>query len=392
MSKHHRVLRPVSIGVALLIVALVVEYVVLPDLPGLKHTFHLLGTVNVGYLVLGFGLEVLSLLSYAFLTRAVLPPGAIHVTRAWRIDLSTLAVSHVIPGGTAAGTPLGYRLLTESNVSGADAGFAIGTQGIGSAIVLNAVFWVALVISIPFHPFNLLYGIAAGVGAVLLGIAALLVLAFTRGEEHAVRIVRAIATKLPKVDPAKVEATMRQLAARVSTLMKDPALLWRSVAWASANWLFDAASLWVFLLAFGKLLNPVDLLVAYGLANIMAVIPITPGGLGIIEGILIPTIAGFGTPKGIAILAVLGYRFVNFWLPIPVGFGTYLSLKIPADRARHQEELASSVEKGFPPGDSEGDGAANVNGYGRSIGSEALGQGEDLEGGRGYRGRHGQAP
>jgi len=107
---------------------------------------------------------------------------------------------------------------------------------------------------------------------------------------------------------------------------------------------------------------------------------------------LIPTIAGFGTPKGIAILAVLGYRFVNFWLPIPVGFGTYLSLKIPADRARRQEELAPSVEKGFPPGDPDGDRAANVNGYGRPIGSEARGQGEDLEGGGGHRSRHGQAP
>ena len=98
--------------------------------------------------------------------------------------------------------------------------------------------------------------------------------------------------------------------------------------WAAANWLLDAASLWVFIAAFGRLISPIDLLVAYGLANILAVIPITPGGLGVIEGVLIPTLAGFGVDKGVATVAVLAYRLVNFWLPIPVGGGCYLSLRI----------------------------------------------------------------
>jgi hypothetical protein len=89
----------------------------------------------------------------------------------------------------------------------------------------------------------------------------------------------------------------------------------------------DAACLWVFILAFGHTISPIDLLVAYGLANILAVIPITPGGLGIIEGLLIPTLVGFGVPHAQAILAVLSYRLVNFWIPIPVGGVAYASLR-----------------------------------------------------------------
>ena len=73
--------------------------------------------------------------------------------------------------------------------------------------------------------------------------------------------------------------------------------------------------------------SPIDLLVAYGLANILAVIPITPAGLGVVEGVLIPTLVGFHVPKTIAILGVIGYRLVNFWLPIPVGGVAYLSLR-----------------------------------------------------------------
>jgi uncharacterized protein (TIRG00374 family) len=74
-------------------------------------------------------------------------------------------------------------------------------------------------------------------------------------------------------------------------------------------------------------ISPVDLLVAYGLANIFAVIPVTPGGLGIIEGVLIATLVGFGVPHSQAILAVLAYRLVNFWIPIPVGGVAYASLQ-----------------------------------------------------------------
>jgi hypothetical protein len=102
------------------------------------------------------------------------------------------------------------------------------------------------------------------------------------------------------------------------------------VGWAAANWILDAASLYVFIAAFHKLVSPIDLFVAYGLANILAVIPITPSGLGVVEGVLIPTLVGFGVPNTNkqALLAVLGWRLVNFWLPIPVGGAAYLSLQL----------------------------------------------------------------
>jgi uncharacterized protein (TIRG00374 family) len=80
---------------------------------------------------------------------------------------------------------------------------------------------------------------------------------------------------------------------------------------------------------------PIDLLVAYGLANILAVIPITPSGLGVVEGVLIPTLVGFHVPKTTAILGVISYRLINFWLPIPVGGVSYLSLRWRTRHARH---------------------------------------------------------
>ena len=125
----------------------------------------------------------------------------------------------------------------------------------------------------------------------------------------------------------------------------DRALMRRAVLWAAANWLLDAASLFVFLAAFGHIENPDGVLVAYGLAYVLAAIPVTPGGLGIVEGVLVPSLVGFGATRAVAIVAVIGYRLVNFWLPIPVGAGAYLSLRTRSVRGttKRRQELGRAV-------------------------------------------------
>jgi hypothetical protein len=105
-------------------------------------------------------------------------------------------------------------------------------------------------------------------------------------------------------------------------------LLSAVIGWATANWLLDAASLWVFLRAFGGDVPLDGLIVAFGLANIICSFPITPGGLGIVEGVYIPTLVGFGLSRSVATLGVLTYRLAQYWLPILLGALAYLSLRV----------------------------------------------------------------
>lgn len=346
--RHIRLIKKsVKRGLIGFLLALVIEYLVLPQLAGANKALHLIGHINVGFALLGLGLEAGAILAYAILTRAVLPVGSPSLFRLLRIDLSSLAVSHVLPGGTAGGTGVSYRLLTEAGVRGSDAGFGLATQGIGSAVVLNAMLWLALLVSIPLRGFNPLYGTAAILGLVVFAAFGALVVLLTRGEERAARALHVIASHLPYVKEEAVTDLVRRLAVRLRELGSDRRLLARAVAWAAANWLLDAASLWVFLLAFHHLTSPDSLLVAYGLANVLAAIPITPGGLGVVEGVLTTLLVGFGTTRGIAILAVISYRLVNFWLPIPVGALAYLSLRVEpgAPRRRKAEELERLAEQ-----------------------------------------------
>jgi hypothetical protein len=319
--------RNVKIALMVLLLFFVGEYILLPELASARREAHQLSHLNIIWLILGALLEVAALVAYTQLTHTVLSPGAPDRWRIFRINMWALAISHTLPGGQVPGTAASYRLLTEANVSGSTAAFGLATQGIGSAVVLNVIFWLALLISIPLQGYNPLYGFAALLGVFLLAIFAAMIFFLTRGEKHAAVFLKKVADRLPFVRAETVTALVQKVADRMKILFTSSDLLLKAGGWAAANWLLDCASLWVFLLAFGAHVDPVDTLVAYGLANILAVIPITPSGLGVVEITVIAILKGFGVPGGVAAAGVLSWRLVNFWLPIPFGGASYLSLR-----------------------------------------------------------------
>ncbi len=350
----HRLPFPVSVALTLATLFLIGKFLLLPKLKANSGHFDALAHVNPWYLILGMALEVGALIAYALLTRTVLPNNRLSFSKIFRIDLSTLSISHIVPGGTAAGTALGFRLLSASGCSSADATFALSIQGVGSALVLNALLWLGLIASIPLKGLNPLYASAAVIGVLLLGAFGGVVFLLTEGRQRAVGIVKRTAGHLPFVDGDRVERAFRQLAERLVEMGKDRRLLFRAVFWAAANWALDAASLWVFLLSFGHTTLPPYLLVAYGLAYVLAFIPITPGGLGIVETALVYVLVGFGSPHADTLLAVLSYRTVNFLLPIPIGAIAYLSLKFDSavSDSRNKaslKDLASTARRDAEP-------------------------------------------
>jgi putative heme transporter len=347
-----------------LVGAVVVEYLVLPQIAGTRKALDLLGRVDVWWLAVGVVLEIGAILAYAQLTRALLPrDDRLSLGKTSRITMSTLALSHVVPGGAIAGGTLGYRLLVAAGVTGTDAGFVLATQGLGSAVILNVLLWVGLVVTIPLRGFHPLYGTAAVLGALALTGVGLAVLLLTRGEERAARIVCRVADRLPFLDPNMIGEGMHRVSARLSGMLGDRALLTRAATWAALNWLLDAASLWVFLAAFGQHIGPDGLLVAYGLAYVLAAIPVTPGGLGVVEAILTTMLVAFGSPRGPALLGVVSYRLVNFWLPIPLGGVAYASLRVDRAvdaRAELKAQARQAIETAPSPIEWAGERGINV--------------------------------
>jgi len=320
---------PLRHSAVIFLLLLLLEYVVAPELVGASRHLYLLTHIHVGWVVAGFVFEAASLASYALLSRSLLPGTRPSYSTILRIDLSGLAISHVLPGGSAGSAGLGYRLLTRNGVNGADAAFAMATQGIGSAVVLNGLLWCSLVISIPIAGFHPIYVVVALVGMLVLLVVGALVYSLTHGEQGAIRFARSVGSRIPRLDPDRVEVLVRRLGSSLRDLAADRNVLRRALRWAVLNWLLDAASLWAFVAAFGIYVDPFELFAAYGIANVLAVIPVTPGGLGLIDAAAPALLVSFGVTRSPATLAVLAWRLVNFWIPIPIGAAAYVSLRVP---------------------------------------------------------------
>lgn len=334
--------------VQVIVAIFLLNYVALPQIAGFGRAVTQLRTVNAALLVLGLGLELAAFFAYSKLTQAALTPSHITAPTLTRIQLATKAVTNVVPGGSAAGTALGYRLLTLAGVEPSAAGFALATAGLGSAVVLNLLLWSTLLISIPISGVNPLYVTVALVGVFVLGAFGIVVVFLVRGAERADRIVQGLARRFSFVDPAVVSGVIRRLGGRIRLLATDRRTLLRLVGWSVANWLLDASALWVFLRAFGASVRPDSLIVAFCIANVLAAIPITPGGLGVIEVTLTTMLTFFGVPSATNPIAVNSYRLAAYWLPIPLGAAAYLSLRVGRWRVDRKDSLRRLRDEAGP--------------------------------------------
>jgi uncharacterized protein (TIRG00374 family) len=308
-------------GIVIFALLLIVEYLVVPELVGASKDLYLLGRVNAFWLAGGVFLEFASLFCYGLLTQALLPPGAHNpgLSVLFRIDLAAAAVAHVIPAGTLGSAGLGYKLFTDAGIKGRDAAVMMTAKGLGSTVVLNILLWLSLVISIPLAGFHPIYATVAITGAVIIGAVAALAFGFLRGAKRASRILHAVGDRIPGLSGDRLEHGLLEAAKSLRALGRDRRTLVMSLTWATLNWLLDAASLWCFVAAFGRFVNPVELFAAYGIANVAGALPVTPAGLGVVDSVAPLLLVSFGVTRSVATLGVLGWRLVNFWLPIPIG-------------------------------------------------------------------------
>jgi len=248
----------------------------------------------------------------------------------WPIVTSQLAsgaLGRVVPGGAAAAGALQYRMLTQAGIPSSLAGIGIGT----GSIVLLATLAALPVLAIP----AVLLGVAvperlyqAGLVAIaiflaLLGIGATL-LASDRAVAWVGRTWIRIGTRLRprKPPPADLPDRWRDQRDLVRHALGER--WWEAVAGASGRWLFDWLTLVTALAAVDQRPRPTLILLAFCAAQLLGQIPITPGGLGVVEAGLTGSLVLIGVPAGAAAVATLAYRLVSYWLALPAGGVAFL--------------------------------------------------------------------
>ncbi len=100
-----------------------------------------------------------------------------------------------------------------------------------------------------------------------------------------------------------------------------------SICGALLFWFGDIFCLYFALLSFNYTPHISIVIFTYCVSKIMATISFIPGGLGVIEASMSLLLIGFGVPAPTALAAVLIFRLISFWLPIPLGLVSFLNLQ-----------------------------------------------------------------
>ena len=108
----------------------------------------------------------------------------------------------------------------------------------------------------------------------------------------------------------------------IGLVARRPVALLAAAAW----WGFDIAALAAGFHAFGSVPDATVLVMGYFVGMLGNLLPL-PGGVGGVEGGMIGAFVAFGEPASLALVAVLAYRLVSFWLPTVVGGPAYLVLR-----------------------------------------------------------------
>jgi uncharacterized membrane protein YbhN (UPF0104 family) len=135
------------------------------------------------------------------------------------------------------------------------------------------------------------------------------------------------------------------LTALFMTVKSVPARHWLpALGSAVANWLTDLLCLFFALRAFGVSVSVVGVAVLYVVTQLVRQVPLTPGGIGVIEATLLTGLVSLGADPALAAGGVLAYRLLSFGLVVPAGLTGWL---LTRTRTSHGPS-SSAVPTGSP--------------------------------------------
>lgn len=311
--------------------------------PEIRDALSLLTARQAPLIGLAIAVEALWVFAMSQVYRSALMAFGGSVTRptALRISMAAFTLSRILPGGGAAGGAVAAREL-----------IALGNPALRTVVSMLTSWWVTMTglavfvlagttLSAASGTLPPAYVAAPAAAFAVFTLGGVAIAAASRSPRLRSRFSALVRRGSERLGPAIAAGARREpLDSAVSGVrIRGLVVLF---AWGLAAWIFDAAALWLSLAAFGWHADIGVLLVGYGVANLINALPeLTPGWLGVLEASVAVTLSAFGVPPGIAVVAVLVYRLVSYWLPTAAGLPAAVHV---LGRASRSARSAAPVE------------------------------------------------
>jgi uncharacterized protein (TIRG00374 family) len=324
-------------------------YFIFPKLVGLGDSFNRLGQAEPIWIAAAVGFNVLAYATYIALFKAVVGGDVLRLrwSETYEINLAGVAASRIFSAGGAGGIALSYWALRKAGMERRDV-----ARRMVAFVSLQYVFYpLAIIVFGILLRTGVMNGkssveltiIPAGIAGLLLVIGILITLIPPDVERRLTHFAHSDRSRHWLRNAAKVPATLGEGFRFAFSLFAHPSKGGLAVIGAAGYWAANIGILWASFHAFGVHVPFAVVIQGFFLGMVANLFPFAPAGVGAVDAGMIGAFVLFGIPEETVFPAILVFRLVSFWMPIPPGIFAFFQLRHTVHR---WEEEGLPIERG----------------------------------------------
>jgi uncharacterized protein (TIRG00374 family) len=328
-------------------------YFVFPRLVGLGDALGKLDEAQPIWIGVAIGFNVAAYATYIALFKAVVGGDALRLTwpETYEINMAGVAATLLFSAGGAGGVALTYWALRKAGMRRRD----VARRMVAFVSLHYAFYPLALIVFGLLLRTGVLNGedsveltiIPAGVAGVLLVLGALVTLIPADVESRILPHVRGERARSVVHTIAKVPQTLGEGFRFALSLFAHPRKGGLAVLGAAGFWAFSIGVLWASFHAFGVHVPLAVVVQGFFLGMVANLFPLAPAGVGAVDAGMIGAFVLFGLPEDTVFPAILVFRLISFWLPIPPGVIAFFQLR---KTVHNWEEDGEPIDRGGSAG------------------------------------------
>ena len=312
---------------AVAVIAGLTIYLVFPAITEVLASWPRLSTLDPRWFALAIGAQVAHFICTFALQRLALR------VRAWLPVITSVlagnAITLIMPGGAAVGAAVQFRMLA---ASGMDTTSAVGglaafsLLGVGGLLALPVFALPVVLFGAPVNRGLVNAAILGAAGFVVFAVFGAVLMAYDAPLGWAGRAAQRVRNWVLRKRPPLTGLDRTLLSQRNEIRAALGRQWWQALLLSAGRLAFDYLCLLAALRATGSRPRPSVILVAYAVAGIIGMIPLTPGGLGLVEASLTGLLVLAQVDSSQAVLATLTYRLASYWAPLvagPIAYGVF---------------------------------------------------------------------
>ncbi|MHB8807675.1 MAG: lysylphosphatidylglycerol synthase transmembrane domain-containing protein, partial [Anaerolineaceae bacterium] len=300
-------------------------YLLLPQLNNIQKSMYVLKNLKYWALSLAFICEFFSYVGSGYLINSILGLFKDRISL-WRCILIVMASSSIgmVAGGMFGSGAASFQWLRNSKAKTQSAALASSLPLLMNNLAVLAISLFGVIYLLILHELTKVQIISFLIILFLLLLVLLIIYLVLYKREKSVPIILKAVNKVYKLikrpfNEERIKGQLNEMFAAWDLLLSKG---WKKpVLGVVMSFGFDIAALFFLFVAGNKLINPGVLLIGYGLPLLLGKAAfVIPGGVGIVEGTMVALYDKLGVTNEVAVIVVLAYRLISFWLPSIIGF------------------------------------------------------------------------